>query len=98
MALGILAVLAAGRYLGRSAHALIIELGIPTWVIGWILGLVTSLPEAVSFCEIYRLEKARGRLHLRHDTQQGLDALVASNMSNLGIILPAGMLIYLLFR
>jgi hypothetical protein len=70
----------------------------PAWIIGWILGIVTSLPECVSFYDIFRLEKSRGRLHLRDDTQQGLDALVSSNMCNLGVILPVGLLVYLLVK
>ncbi|MDJ0781417.1 MAG: hypothetical protein QNJ22_05565 [Desulfosarcinaceae bacterium] len=93
---GVLIVLVAGRFLGSSAHALIVELKMPSWIVGWVLGFITSLPEAVSFFEIFRLEKQRGRLHRIDDAQQGLDALVASNMSNLGLILPAGMGVYVL--
>ena len=35
-----------------------------------------------------------GKLDDLTDTQEALDALVASNMVNLGIILPLGMVIY----
>ncbi|GAG25309.1 unnamed protein product, partial [marine sediment metagenome] len=66
--------------------------------IGWILGFITSLPELTSFFEIYRLEKKNGRLHLLDDTQEALDALVSSNMSNLGVILPIGIIVYSLIR
>lgn len=93
--MGLVVVIVAGRFLGESAAELIQRLSIPSWLVGWILGFVTSIPEMTSFFEIYRLEKRRGRLHLLHDTQEGLDALVASNMANLGIILPVGTLIYL---
>jgi len=96
--LGIVIVVFTGRYLGISAHALVYEIGTPTWLIGWILGFITSLPELTSFFEIYRLEKKNGRLHLLDDTQEALDALVSSNMSNLGVILPIGIIVYSLIR
>lgn len=96
--LGIVIVIISGRFLGVSAHTLVHKVGTPAWLIGWILGLITSIPELTSFFEIYRLEKKRGKLDLLDDTQEALDALVASNMSNLGIILPIGMIIYSLLR
>ena len=64
----------------------------PSWLIGWILGMVTSIPELTSFFEIYRVEKKRNRLHFTKDTQQALDAMGTSNMVNLCIILPIGIL------
>ncbi|MFP4521119.1 MAG: hypothetical protein ACLFQK_03150 [Fibrobacterota bacterium] len=97
MLLGIILVLIAGKFLRDSAHNLVIELNMPTWIIGWILGFVTSTPEMASFFEVFRLKKKQGSIKLPDDTQQALDALVASNMSNLGIILPLGMLVYLFF-
>ncbi|MBN1673426.1 MAG: hypothetical protein JXR37_20440 [Kiritimatiellae bacterium] len=94
LALGIGIVIVAGRFLGRSAHGLVTRLGTPAWCVGWILGFITSIPELTSFFEIYRLHKKRKSLHLLLDTQEGLDALVASNMCNLGLILPIGMFVY----
>ena len=94
---GLLTVLVAGRFLGRSAGVLVRELGLPAWLIGWILGMITSVPELTSFFDIYRLSRSRGKLHLTRDTQECMDALVASNMSNLGIILPVGALVFLWF-
>ena len=91
---GIAVIIFAGRCLGGSADALVNELGTPAWLIGWVLGFITSVPEMASFFEIYRLEKSRGRLPLLNDTQAALDALVASNMSNLCIILPAGIIVF----
>jgi Ca2+/Na+ antiporter len=94
--LGIALILVAGYFLGNSARDLVHTLGTPTWLVGWILGLITSLPELASFFEVYRLSKSRGQLHRLEDTQSALDALVASNMSNLGIILPVGMFVFYL--
>jgi len=96
--LGITCVLMGGKFLGDAAENLIAQLNIPGWMVGWLLGLITSVPEMTSFFEIYRREKAAGRQQNTHDTQQALDALVASNMCNLGIILPCGTLLFLLLH
>jgi Ca2+/Na+ antiporter len=93
---GILLIMLAGRFLSRAAESLVLQLSIPGWLIGWLLGVITSIPEMASFFEIYRVEKKRGDATTLRDTQQALDALVSSNLCNLGIILPIGLLIYLL--
>ena len=93
---GILVILLSGRFLGSSAGALIKQLNVPAWAVGWILGLVTSVCELASFIEIYRIHKPKDSpLHIK-DTQEALDALVASNIANLGLILPLGMMVYLI--
>jgi len=96
LTVGLLLVIVAGKFLGQSAAVLVRKVGTPAWLVGWILGLITSVPEMTSFFEIYRLSRERGTLRLTHDTQECLDALVASNMSNLGIILPIGALVFIL--
>lgn len=93
---GVAVILLAGRFLGRSAGALVVQLGVPAWAVGWILGLVTSVCELTSFIEIYRIHRPKDSpTHIR-DTQEAIDALVASNIANLGLILPLGMIIYLM--
>jgi Ca2+/Na+ antiporter len=93
---GVAVILLAGRFLGRSAGALVVQLGVPAWAVGWILGLVTSVCELTSFIEIYRIHRPKDSpTHIR-DTQEAIDALVASNIANLGLILPLGMVIYLI--
>ena len=67
-------------------------------IAGWILGVVTSLPEMVTFFAIYSLAKKEGRSHLKEDTQEALDNLAASNMANTGLIYPLGLTVYLLGR
>ena len=95
---GIFVVVVCGKYLGQYSANLINQIGIPAWAIGWILGFITSLPEMTSFFEIFRIHKMRGTLHLTDDMQEALDTLVASNCSNLGIILPVGLIIFTIFR
>ena len=87
-------ILVAGHFLGNSASILVQQLALPAWLVGWVLGLITSIPELASFFLIYRAAKIRGQLEDLVDTQEALDALVASNMVNLGIILPLGMMVY----
>ena len=96
LVVGLALILCSGKYLSSSAGALITQLDVPAWAVGWILGLVTSVCELASFIEIYRNHKHKDSpLHIK-DTQEAIDALVASNISNLGLILPIGMLVYLI--
>jgi Ca2+/Na+ antiporter len=93
---GVLVVVLAGKFLSGSAGALIRTLDVPAWAVGWLLGLVTSVCELASFIEIYRTHKPKDSPSHIKDTQEAIDALVASNVSNLGLILPIGMLVYLI--
>ncbi len=95
LGVGIGMILLAGRFLGSSAGALVKQLSVPGWAVGWILGLVTSVCELASFIEIYRIHRPKDSPQHIKDTQEAIDALVASNISNLGLILPVGMLVYL---
>ncbi len=92
---GIALVLASGIFLGKSANMLITSLNVPAWAVGWLVGLITSVCEFASFIAIYRVNKRKDGPNYIADTQEALDALVASNIANLGVILPLGMLVYL---
>ena len=94
---GMLVILVAGFYIGSVAENLIRELGVPAWMIGWKLGLISSIPEMSGFFEIFRKYKQAGTGKGINDTQEALDALVASNMCNLCLILPFSILIVALF-
>jgi Ca2+/Na+ antiporter len=96
LVVGIVVILLAGRYLSKSTGSLVTQLDVPAWAVGWILGLVTSVCELASFIEIYRIHKPKDSPRHIKDTQEAIDALVASNVSNLGLILPLGMLVYLI--
>lgn len=93
MIVGLILIVVSGWYLGGVAEDLVVELGVSVWMIGWILGFISSIPEMTGFFEIYRKYKRAGTLRGIDDTQEALDSLVASNMSNLGIILPVGVFI-----
>ncbi len=94
LVLGVVAICVCGSFLGNVAGELVTELKTPAWLVGWILGLVTSVPEMGSFFLVFKSHRERGTAELGEDTQEALDALVASNMCNLGIILPAGVLVF----
>ncbi len=93
---GVAGIVVLGRYLGVTARLVVSELGLSQAVVGWILGVATSLPEMTSFFAIYAFAKATGHLDEDVDTQEALDNLTASNMSNLGLIYPLGIIVYLL--
>jgi hypothetical protein len=72
-------------------------MGVPEWAVGWILGFITSLPEMTAFFAVFGSaadEMADGD---DTDCQENLDSLAASNMSNLGLIYPIGIAVFLLF-
>jgi len=86
----------AGFFLGAATEEVVNQLGIHAAIAGWILGLVTSLPEMVTFFAIYSGARKQGTAHLLDDTQEVLDNLTASNMTNAGLIYPIGLSVYLL--
>lgn len=86
----------AGIFLGGAAEQVVNELGIHAAAAGWILGLMTSIPEMISFFAVYGAAKEAGLLNELADTQEALDNLTSSNMANVGLVYPAGLAAYLL--
>jgi len=91
--LGILGIIVAGNYLGGVAESIVKQMNVPEWAIGWILGVITSLPELTSFYAVFSLAKEQ---ESDESCQQNLDNLAASNMSNVGLIYPIGIIVFLL--
>ena len=92
--LGLLGIVVTGNYLGMVAESIVNTLNVPEWAVGWILGLITSLPELTTFFAVF----AAGKNSLSdNDCQESLDNLAASNMSNLGSIYPIGIVVFLLY-
>jgi Ca2+/Na+ antiporter len=91
-------IVVAGFFLGGATEQVVNQLGIPPALAGWILGFVTSLPEMVTFYAIYSLARRQGTSHLGEDTQEALDNLAASNMTNTGLVYPLGLSVFLLSR
>lgn len=86
----------AGFFLGGAAEAVVNRLGIRPELAGWILGLVTSLPEMVTFFAVYATAKEGGKLGDLEDTQEVLDNLASSNMANVGLVYPIGLAVFLI--
>jgi Ca2+/Na+ antiporter len=91
-------IVVAGFFLGGATEQVVNQLGIHPALAGWILGFATSLPEMVTFYAIYSLARRQGTSHLGEDTQEALDNLATSNMTNTGIVYPLGLSVFLLSR
>lgn len=91
--LGIIGIIVAGNFLGIVAESIVTQLGVPEWAVGWILGVITSLPELTSFYAVFALAKGQAS---DESCQQNLDNLAASNLSNVGLIYPIGIIVFLL--
>ncbi len=89
------AIAVAGFFLGNATAEVVQQLGIHPAIAGWILGVVTSIPEMVSFFAVYSAAKKEGKLHSLDDTQEALDNLTGSNMANVGFVYPIGLLAFL---
>jgi cation:H+ antiporter len=94
---GIVGITLSGYYLGFFAANVVNRMGVPQWAVGWILGFITSLPELTTFFAVFSAAKKRGE---KSDAslQANLDNLAASNMSNLGLIFPIGITVFLVTR
>jgi len=90
---GVLGIVVIGHYLGMVAEVIVVALKIPEAAVGWVLGVVTSLPEMTTFFVVFRA--ARGSADGLKACQLGLDNLAASNMSNIGLIYPIGIVVFL---
>ena len=88
----LVAIIVAGIFLGDATAKVVAQMGVHPAAAGWILGVVTSIPEMVSFFAVYAAANREGRLQDLNDTQEALDNLTGSNMSNVGIVYPIGLL------
>ncbi len=92
----LIAIAIAGMFLGGATANVVENLGVHPAAAGWILGVVTSIPEMVTFFAVYATASRAGRLGDLDDTQEALDNLTGSNMANVGIVYPIGLLAFLL--
>jgi Ca2+/Na+ antiporter len=92
----LIAIAVAGFFLGNATADVVQQLGIHPAIAGWILGVVTSIPELVTFFAVYAAAAREGRLQDLDDTQEALDNLTGSNMANVGVVYPVGLLAFLL--
>lgn len=84
-----------GNMLGNTLDTLSTAFNVPEWIIGIILGFVTSIPELITFVEAQKHHSKN-----TSDTQGVIEAtsnLFTSNMLNLFIIESIGILTYIIF-
>jgi Ca2+/Na+ antiporter len=95
IALGVAGITVTGYFLGYYAERVVVRMEVPEVAVGWILGVITSLPELTSFFAVFGEARRRGE---RSDAsmQANLDSLAASNWSNLGLIFPIGITVFLI--
>lgn len=91
----LIAITIAGVFLGNAVADVIEHLGVHPALAGWILGFATSVPEMVTFFAIYATARREGKLRSLEDTQESLDNLTGSNMANVGVVYPLGLLAFL---
>ncbi len=96
IAVSLALIMVAGDILGTATRDVVQVMGLPAIVAGCILGLVTSLPEGVSFFEAFSTSRSAGPPDPKAQVQELFDTLAASNMSNSGLIYPLGLTVYLL--
>ena len=94
--LSLLLIIWVGDSLGTATRDVVQQMGVPAMAAGWILGGVTSLPEAVTFFAVFSSKRAGASSDAKAQVQELLDNLAASNMSNSGLIYPVGLGIFLL--
>ena len=94
--LSLIVIMIVGKFLGDAAEQVVSQLNVPAAGAGWILGLVTSLPEMTTFFMVYASARKSAALAKLEDTQEALDNLTFSNMSNVGLIYPLGLAIFLI--
>ena len=92
----LVAIAVAGIFLGDATANVVEQLGVHPAIAGWILGVVTSIPEMVSFFAVYATAARENKLQDLNDTQEALDNLTGSNMANVGVVYPVGLLAFLI--
>ncbi len=84
-----------GNLLGNTLESLNNIFNIPEWIIGIILGFVTSIPELITFIEAQKHHSKNS-----NEVQGVIEAtsnLFASNMLNLFVIESIGIVMFITF-
>lgn len=82
-----------GTALGDNVYELGTTFGVPEIVLGFVIGIATSLPEATTFVSSYAWHKANSSERASEEVTHNV---LASNASNLLLIQTAGLIIFLL--
>lgn len=85
-----------GELLGKSLDNLCNYFGIPQFIIGVLLGFITSIPELITFFEAQKYYKKQKENELL-GVVEATNNLLTSNIANLCIIQSIGIIVYTLF-
>ena len=85
-----------GNLLGNTLESLCIRFGIPQLIIGIILGVITSIPELITFFESQKHHSKSQNEIL--GVVESTNNLLTSNMMNLFIIQSIGIIVFVIFN
>ena len=85
-----------GNLLSNSLENLCNKFSIPQFIVGIILGFITSMPELITFFEAQRHHEKEKNGNL--GVVEATNNLLTSNLLNLFIVQSLGILLYIIFR
>lgn len=86
-----------GNYLGDTLESLGNNFKIPGYIIGIVMGVITSIPELITFMSSYKRHRRYKSINKDKGAVEVINNLVTSNVSNLCIIQTAAILTYFIF-
>lgn len=87
-----------GEFLSKSLTNLSNIFGLPEFILGVLLGVITSIPELITFIESQRKEKSKNSEYAdKLGVVEATNNLLTSNILNLFAIQSIGIIVYTLF-
>lgn len=87
-----------GEFLSKSLTNLSNIFGLPEFILGILLGVITSIPELITFIESQRKEKSKNSEYAdKLGVVEATNNLLTSNILNLFAIQSIGIIVYTLF-
>lgn len=83
-----------GNYLSHSLESLALQFNVPEFLIGIVLGFITSIPELITFFESQKHYKTKSS---KLGVVEATNNLLTSNILNLFIIQSFGIILYVIF-
>ena len=82
-----------GNLLGETLEILCINLNVPEYVMGILLGVITSIPEFITFIEAQKHHKGK---EAHEEIVEATSNLLFSNLMNLFVIQSIGIILFLI--
>ncbi len=97
LAMSLIMLFILGSYLGNILERLGKDLKVPGFILGIIMGFVTSIPELVTFVTSYRRHRHYKHVDFDIGAVEVINNMTTSNISNLALIQSIAIICYLLF-